>query len=100
MSKLAAKGNKASYDALHARDIEAKLHKEEQECKLYGEREGKTWHKGGLFSSRGCYGKRNPKSKRSCKKRNMGWVDGHMSKTSKGKKIRVRGSCRKKHNSL
>ena len=36
-----------------------------------------------------------PKSKKSCDKENMTWVARHKSKTAKGKKIMVRGSCRK-----
>jgi hypothetical protein len=46
------------------------------------------------------YGKksRSPKSRSSCAKRNMKWVASHKSKSAKGKKINVRGSCRKKNN--
>ena len=36
-----------------------------------------------------------PKSREACAKRNMLWVKKHMSKSAKGKKIVVRGSCRK-----
>ena len=37
----------------------------------------------------------NPKSVKSCKKANMIWVGKHKSKSAKGKKIMVRGSCKK-----
>ena len=41
--------------------------------------------------------KRRPKSKSACKNRSMTWVKRHKSK-SHGKKVMVRGSCRKKNN--
>ena len=42
------------------------------------------------------HGKRsNPKKRKSCKKANMIWVGKHKSKSSKGKRISVRGSCKK-----
>jgi hypothetical protein len=41
--------------------------------------------------------KRRPKSKSACKNRSMTWVKRHKSK-SHGKKVMVRGSCRKKSN--
>jgi hypothetical protein len=45
------------------------------------------------------YGKLNrPKSKKSCSKRNMSWVASHKSKDANGKKIKVKGSCRKRNN--
>ena len=40
----------------------------------------------------------NPKSKKACANASMEWVKGHPSKSAKGKKIHVKGSCRKKHN--
>jgi hypothetical protein len=40
----------------------------------------------------------NPKSRKSCAKRNMKWVDAHKSHDAKGKRIMVKGACRKKHN--
>lgn len=43
---------------------------------------------------------RSPKSVKSCKNRNnMLWVKAHKSHDSKGKVIKVKGACRKKHNS-
>jgi hypothetical protein len=45
--------------------------------------------------SRSKKSKSKPKSKKSCDKANMTWVARHKSKTAKGKKIMVRGSCRK-----
>ena len=45
--------------------------------------------------SRSKKSKSKPKSKKSCDKANMTWVAQHKSKTAKGKKIMVRGSCRK-----
>jgi len=41
----------------------------------------------------------NPKSIKSCASAHMKWVASHKSKSSKGKTVKVRGSCRKKHNS-
>ena len=43
------------------------------------------------------HSKRRPKSKSACKNRSMTWVKSHKSK-SHGKKVMVRGSCRKKNN--
>jgi hypothetical protein len=42
--------------------------------------------------------KRRPTTKSACKNRSMTWVKRHKSK-SNGKKVMVRGSCRKKNNS-
>ena len=39
----------------------------------------------------------NPKSKKACDNAKMNWVKKHKSKSAKGKKITVRGSCKKKH---
>ncbi len=40
----------------------------------------------------------NPKSKKECGRAHMKWISRHKSKSAKGKKIMVRGSCRKKSN--
>jgi len=37
-----------------------------------------------------------PKSRASCAKRHMRWSKAHASKSAKGKRIHVRGSCRRK----
>lgn len=56
----------------------------EEEPGLYGRRKSKN-------------SKRRPTSKSACKNRSMTWVKRHKSK-SHGKKVMVRGSCRKKSN--
>jgi len=39
------------------------------------------------------------RSKKSCAKSHMLWVGPHKSHSAKGKVIKVKGACRKKHNS-
>lgn len=40
----------------------------------------------------------NPKSRKACKSAHMKWVASHKSKSAAGKRVKVAGSCRKKHN--
>jgi hypothetical protein len=43
--------------------------------------------------------KSGKRSKKSCAKSNMLWVAAHKSHSAKGKVVKVKGVCRKKHNS-